>query len=282
MSTARKYIEVLAFVAVWMAAGWIFRLDGDAYLLLGVPLVALFQLFVRRQPLQKLWARDATSFRLDFVGIVLAALFILTPGYDLVVVALPKRLWVASLWLLCALAGAVFAAFALRQQRVSAARRGVRSFIAAVIIGIAIMAVGALARHHSIGFPLVRLFFLLKWFLLYFPVCFALEEVVFRGALDSHIYQLESNGQSTRSPWRTPANDPAAISAIFVSALWGVWHLPILSIPSASAFAAAIPAVIIVHTLVGVPLSFCWRASGTLLLPAVAHALIDAYRNTVM
>src|ERR1017187_4205682 len=272
MPTARKYIEVLAFVAVWMAAGWIFRLDANAYLLLGVPLVALFQLFIRRQPLQKLWARDATSFRLGLVGIVLAALFILAPGYDLVIVALPKRLWVVALWLLCALAGAVFAAFALRQQHASATRRGLRGFIAAVLIGVAIMAAGALARHHSIGFPLPKLFFLLKQFLLYFAVSFALEEVAFRGALDSHVYQPRSNGQAIGSPW---------LSAIFVSALWGVCHLPTLSIPSAPAFAAAIPALIIVHTLVGVPLSFCWRASGTLVLPAAAHALIDAYRNTI-
>jgi hypothetical protein len=273
MPAPRKYIEVLAFVAVWMAAGWIFRLDANAYLLLGVPLVALFQLFIRRQPLQKLWARDATSFRLGLVGIVLAGLLIIAPGYDLVVVALPRRLWVVALWLLCALAGTVFAAFALRQQEANAARRGLPSFMVAVVIGIAIMAAGALARHHSIGFPLPKLFFLLKQFLLYFAVSFALEEVAFRGALDSHIYQPRSDGQAIGSPW---------LSAIFVSALWGVWHLPTLSIPSAPALAAAIPALIIVHTLVGVPLSFCWRAGGTLALPAAAHALIDAYRNTVL
>jgi hypothetical protein len=273
MLTARKYIEVLAFVAVWMAAGWIFRLDANAYLLLGVPLVALFQLFIRRQPLQKLWARDATSFRLGLVGVVLASVLILAPGYDLVVVALPKRLWVVALWLLCALAGAVFAAFALCQQQASATRRGLRGFIAAVLIGIAIMAASALARHHSIGFPLPKLFFLLKQFLLYFVVSFALEEVAFRGALDSHVYQPKSHGESTGSPW---------LSAIFVSALWGLWHLPILPISTAPEFAAAIPALIVVQSLVGVPLSFCWRASGTLVLPAGAHALIDAYRNTVL
>lgn len=273
MPAAQKYVEVLAFVAVWMAAGWIFRLDANAYLLLGVPLVALFQLFVRRQPLQSLWVRDAPSFRLGLVGIGLAALLIVTPGYDLVVVALPKRLWVVALWLLCALAGAVFAAFALRQQHASANRRGLPDFMAAVLIGVAIMAASALARHHSIGFALPKLFFLLKQFLLYFAVSFALEEVAFRGALDSHVYQPRSNGQAIGSRW---------LSAIFVSALWGIWHLPTLSLPSAPAFAAAIPALIVVHTLVGVPLSFCWRASGTLVLPAAAHALIDAYRNTVL
>ena len=273
MPGARKYIEVLILVVVWMAAGWIFHLDPNAYLLLGVPLVVLFQLFIRRRPLRNLWARDATSFRLGMIGVVLAVLLILTPGYDLLLVALPKKWWIVALWLVCAMAGAVFAAFALGWQRASAARRGLPSFVSAVVIGIAIMAAGALARHHSVGFPLPKLFFLLKQFLLYFAVSFALEEVVFRGCLDSHVYRPRSDGQASEWPW---------LSAIFVSALWGIWHLPTLPLPSAPAFAAAIPALIIIHTLVGVPLSFCWRASGTLVLPAAAHALIDAYRNTVL
>jgi membrane protease YdiL (CAAX protease family) len=175
--------------------------------------------------------------------------------------------------LLCALAGAVAAAFALSHQRAIDARRGFPSFITAVLIGMAIMAAGALARHHPIGLPLSKTFFLLKQFLLYFVVSFVLEEVAFRGALDSHIYQPRSNGQRSGSPW---------LSAIFVSALWGLWHLPALPISSAPAFVAAIPTLIIVHFLVGVPLSFCWRASGTLVLPATAHALIDSYRNSLL
>jgi membrane protease YdiL (CAAX protease family) len=273
MPGARKYIEVLIFVVVWMAAGWIFHLDANAYLLLGVPLVVLFQLFIRRRPLRNLWARDATSFRLGMIGVVLAVLLILAPGYDLLLVALPKKLWVVALWLVCAMTGAVFAAFAFGWQRASAARRGLPSFVVAVLIGIGIMAASALAGHHLIGFPLPKLVFLLKQFLLYFTVSFALEEVAFRGALDSHVYQPRSDGQASGSPW---------LSAIFVSALWGIWHLPTVPIPSAPAFVAAIPALIIIHALVGVPLSFCWRASGTLVLPAAAHALIDAYRNTVL
>jgi membrane protease YdiL (CAAX protease family) len=99
------------------------------------------------------------------------------------------------------------------------------------------------------------------------------EEVAFRGALDSHVFRPQSDGQASGLPW---------LSAIFVSALWGIWHLPTAPVSSVSAFAAMIPVVIIIHTLVGVPLSFCWRASGTLVLPAAAHALVDAYRNTIL
>jgi hypothetical protein len=79
MPFARKYIKVLTFVLVWMAAGWIFHLGVYAYLLLGVPLVVVFQLFIGRQPLRHLWVRDATSFRLGLIGILLAALLILIP-----------------------------------------------------------------------------------------------------------------------------------------------------------------------------------------------------------
>ena len=273
MDTARRYIEVLVFVAVWMALGWIFHLDPNSYLLIGVPLVVLFQRFVRHRPLRQLWVRDAAAFRLTLVGIVIAVLLILAPGYDLIFMAVPKKLWVVALWLLCALAGAVFAAFAITQQRASAARRALPSFMSAVLIGMAIMAASALARHHDVGVPLSKLSLLLKQFLLYFTVTFVLEEVAFRGALDSHIYQPPTDGQQRgRLAW---------LSAIFVSALWGIWHLPLLPTGGAAAFAAAIPVLIIVHTLTGVPLSFCWRASGTLVLPAAAHALIDSYRNCV-
>ena len=74
MPRERKYIEVLIFVVVWMAAGWVFHLDANAYLLLGIPLVVLFQLFIARRPLRNLWVRDATTFRLGFIAVVLAAL----------------------------------------------------------------------------------------------------------------------------------------------------------------------------------------------------------------
>jgi membrane protease YdiL (CAAX protease family) len=197
----------------------------------------------------------------------------LAPGYDLVTFALPQKLWLVALWLLCAVAGAIVAAIAITQQPAGATRRGLPSFITAVLIGVAIMAASAFARHHPIGVPLSKLFLLLKQFLLYFVVSFVLEEVAFRSALDSHIYQPRTNGPQDGLPW---------LSAVFVSALWGIWHLPISAISGASAFAVAIPALIIVHTLVGVPLSFCWRASGTLVLPAAAHALIDSYRNSLL
>ena len=91
MDGARRYIEVLAFVALWMALGWMFHLDTNSYLLIGVPLVVLFQRFVRQRPLRQLWVRDAAAFRLGLVGSVIAVLLILAPGYDLIFVAVPEE-----------------------------------------------------------------------------------------------------------------------------------------------------------------------------------------------
>jgi hypothetical protein len=150
MDAARKYIQVLAFVALWMALGWIFHLDTNFYLLIGVPLVVLFQRFVRQRPLRQLWVRDAAAFRVGPGGIVIAVLLMLAPGYDLILVAVPKGFWVVGLWLLCALAGAVLAAFAITQQRARAARCSLPSFIAALLIG---MARGGSVSRRFVGEP---------------------------------------------------------------------------------------------------------------------------------
>jgi hypothetical protein len=88
MDVARRYIEVLVFVALWMALSWIFHLDANAYLLIGVPLVVLFQRFVRQRPLRQLWVGDAAVFRLGPVGSVIAVLLMFALGYDLMFVPL--------------------------------------------------------------------------------------------------------------------------------------------------------------------------------------------------
>lgn len=58
----RRYLEVAGFVAVWMALGWALHLSGEAYLQLGIPLVLLFQLALRRQPLVRLWVTDDKAY----------------------------------------------------------------------------------------------------------------------------------------------------------------------------------------------------------------------------
>lgn len=40
-SNVTRYLEATAFVAAWMALGWLLDADPEGYLLLGVPLTAL-------------------------------------------------------------------------------------------------------------------------------------------------------------------------------------------------------------------------------------------------
>jgi hypothetical protein len=269
---SRRYIESAVFVATWMTCGWLLRLSPDAYLVLGVPLVAFFQLVVRRCPLRQLWVREPEQqSRLNWLALPVAFSLMALPAYELFMVALPQRLWIGVLWLLCGMAGGGVATFVLQSQRTGALRRALPSFGATLLVGFVIMAVSAVLNGRSPVVAWGSMPFLLKQFFLYFAVSFTLEEVVFRGALDSHV-NLSGDPHGTQA-WG---------SALFVSALWGLWHLPSVAPRSVQALVILLASLLLVHTFVGVPLSFCWRQSGTLLLPAAAHALIDAYRNTIL
>lgn len=67
------------------------------------------------------------------------------------------------------------------------------------------------------------------------------------------------------------------MSALFVSAAWGVWHLPYVY--GTQPLGVLIGQLLIYHCAIGVPLSFARRRSGNLALPAGAHALMDALRD---
>ena len=274
MDAARRYIEVLAFVALWMALGWIFHLDTNSYLLIGIPLVVLFQRFVRQRPLRQLWVRDAAAFRLGLVGIVIAVLLILAPGYDLIFCRRTRR---SHGLLSCGFGAPWLALHLLPLQLLSSVQAPLAvpcpaSFQLCSSVWQSWQPAPQQATTTSVWrFQSCSCYSSSSYSTLRSLSCS--KEVAFRGALDSHIYQPLTGGQQRGgSAW---------LSAIFVSALWGIWHLPLLPTGSAAAFGAAIPVLIIVHTLTGVPLSFRWRASGTLVLPAAAHALIDSYRNCV-
>jgi len=267
-STARRYVECAAFVGVWIACGWALPVNPNEYLLLGVPLLAAFQLVVRRRPLRELWVRDASAFALRWPAPVLAAALAGLPAYELGSSLRVGQSGSAEAWLVCCLAGTAAAAFAIREQRMAALRRALPALVAALVLGCAVIAYAAVESGGTPAVPFFRIRFFLTQFLFYFPVCFVLEEVAFRGAIDAHVARPDATGAG------------AWASAIFVAALWGLWHLPLAGASEPPGPAAA--TLLAVHTLIGVPLSFCWRRGGTLLLPAAAHALIDAYRNTVL
>jgi hypothetical protein len=68
----RVVLEYAVLAVVWIGLGLILSVGVLPFLLLGVPLLVLFQL-VRRQPLQTLWARDTDSFARGWAGKLLVA-----------------------------------------------------------------------------------------------------------------------------------------------------------------------------------------------------------------
>ena len=180
---------------------------------------------------------------------------------------LRHRDWAGVAYGLAAVGGAVAVAYALRAMRRTTVRQLRFCILTAGAIGIAfnvLHAVGLAVRGHS---PLhaeasgVRG---LESFLLYVPALFVIEEVFFRGALDAYLHH--------------PDEGTGWVSAFFLSALWGLWHLPLFF---ADEGFRAIPALLLVQVAVGVPLSLWWRRSGNLVVPGTTHALIDAVRNAL-
>src|ERR1043165_2695975 len=270
MSEDRRAMEAIGFVGVWIGAGLFLRLDPNTYLLIGVPLLWLFQRYVRREALASLWVQGAASFDLKGIDWLVGLLLMAVPAVGIVTAV---RDWniINFLWWVCSLFGAIPAAFSLRNvSRMGSPRQAVVYALIAVGIGGGQWALSALGGGHSAMPRISALPELLENFLSYFTVCFVLEEVVFRGAIDSHV------ALAGVRDW------PAMGSALLVSGLWGLWHLPVGNAMNGKEnFALAPAGLVIVHSLVGIPLSFFWRKGGILALPAAAHALIDAYRNII-
>jgi membrane protease YdiL (CAAX protease family) len=125
----------------------------------------------------------------------------------------------------------------------------------------------ALAGSHEPAWSELRT--ALASFLLFVPVVFLLEEVWFRCVLDSHLHH--------------PGETRGALSAIYVSALWGIWHYPITPEPHRlQDLLPTLAYLLVVHILIGVPFSWSWRRSGNLFVPGSVHALIDAVRDAMI
>jgi len=263
-SRPRRIVEAVVFVAAWMVAGYLLPIDSNGYLLLGVPLTVVFQVVVRRRPLRELYSGSATRVALDRPGLALAGIVAVAPGWY-AVEALSTGRWTLLCWYLAAVAGAVCAAFCLRA---TSAARVLRSAALPLAAGSAVFALAYGLVHIATGTPVpvgAGLVTLARYSALYFPASFLLEEVAFRGALDSHIHHDGEPG--------------GLLSAVLVSVLWGVWHLPV---STGLPFSLLLGQLVVVHVLLGVPLSIAWRRSRNLAGPALAHAVNDAVRNALM
>ena len=265
-----RFLIVTLAVAVYIALGFLLHLDTYQYLLLGIPLLVLFQLGVHRQPLRTMWVRSGPPLRLDLWFFVLWILFSLMPIYFVWVARQQSNVEIAT-YSSAAIFGAFGLAYAVRAMRLT----NVRQLGFCILICVPIFFLFLLPsfrQWHT--YPLLNgLAFGAQQFLILTPVTFVMEEVFFRGVLDTYLHQDEK-----KTGWP---------SAIYISALWGLWHLPISLTLSQGALhwnqiLVIIATLLIVQIAIGVPLSIWWRRSGNLVVTGTTHALLDTIRNVLI
>jgi membrane protease YdiL (CAAX protease family) len=274
----RRWVEALAFVGVWIASGELLDMSANAYLLFGIPLTAGFQLLVRKKPIKDLWVRGGPGLSLRTVSLKLAIPLAIVPfGY--LVVSVVKGQGIISIYALAAIVGSGAAAYALgqfgretwRYLGLCLATAGVLGVL--LFTGLSMIAAwhDAPAVHPTGESPGPPALVGIRSLLLYIPALFIMEEVVFRGAIDSHVrHPGERHGVG--------ATVYGVASAIVVSVLWGLWHYPIT--PHASLI-EGVALVLPLQVAVGPFLSLFWRRSGNLMVPACVHATIDSVRNAL-
>jgi membrane protease YdiL (CAAX protease family) len=216
--------------------------------------------------------RGGPDLSLRTVSYRLAIPLAIVPVYHLIVSIVKAQGIGYFLYAVAAIVGAGAAAYALGQFRRRTWIDLVLCVATASLIGILLVldqAIHTATLAHPNGVHLrPNVLEGIDSFLLYVPALFMVEEVAFRGALDSHVrHPGEGSGLAIRTY--------GFASALFVSLLWGLWHHPILP-------QAPIWALLPLQVAVGPFLSLFWRRSGNLMVPGVAHALIDSVRNAMV
>jgi membrane protease YdiL (CAAX protease family) len=276
----RRWVEALAFVGVWIAAGLLLDMSPYTYLVFGIPLTAGFQLFVRKRPIKDLWVSGGPPLSLRTVSLKLAFLLAIGPFVWLVqlVVGVVSGLGVDTIFYgLAAIVGAGAAAYTLGQFRRETWLYLGLCLATAGLLGV--LTVIFQSAQSPTGLPPIAgrvgpdALQGIQSLLLLIPVMFMMEEVAFRGAIDSHVRPLgERHGVGSSTVY-------GIASAIVVSVLWGLWHYPIIP--------HELPVILIVIQLlwlqvtVGPFLSLFWRRSGNLMVPGFAHATMDSVRNAL-
>jgi len=259
---ARAAVATLV-IGGYMALGFVFGLGAEAYLLLGIPITIGFQVLVVRRQLRSLWLRQAPPMTFPPRSIVAIIVLAVAPA----IVALGGiRAGDPALvgWGLAGMVGAVGAVYALRAMDQNAVRSTIRTTVITGAVLVGIMVAYRLATGGFDGNFTAAITTTVISLLTYLPVVFVMEEVLFRGLIDTYLHGS------------TPGPDRA--SALYGSALWGIWHLPVAFIALG---VLTIPYLVVVHTILGYFFVTSWRQSGNLAAPGIAHAVIDALRNAV-
>ncbi|HZO73141.1 MAG TPA: CPBP family intramembrane glutamic endopeptidase [Ktedonobacteraceae bacterium] len=267
-----RFLIVTLVVAIYIFLGFALHFTGAQYQLLGLPILLLFQVGIHRQPLRTLWVRAGSPLSLDGWFFVLWGLLALFPAYAAVRAAMDLQFANAAEYGL-AIVGAFGMAYALRAMRATTWRSLGLCILTVGIIGLLPQFLSLLlphvlhlhiARQGTTPPPFLQsLTITIQWVLMA-PLGFMVEEVFFRGALDTYLHAGEQG-----TGW---------LSAVVVSALWGLWHLP-GQVIAAGQLLPTVIGLLAAQILVGVPLSLWWRKSGNMVVNDTAHALLDAIRN---
>jgi membrane protease YdiL (CAAX protease family) len=250
-------------IGSYMALGFAFGLSAEGYLLLGIPITIAFQALVVRRPLRALWLRNAPLVAFTPRSIVAVVVVAVAPAALAVRGALHGDP-VLAVYGLASIVGAVGAVYAIRAMDRDAARSTIRTTLitGGILVGIMVaFRLGSGGFNGTIGTAVGTAVISVATYL---PVVFVMEEVLFRGLLDTYLHGS------------TPGPDRA--SALYGSALWGLWHLPVLSLGLG---VLTTPYLVAVHTTLGYFLVTSWRRTGNLAAPGIAHAVTDALRNAI-
>lgn len=256
-----RYALTILFMVVYISLGFIFRLNAVSYLLLGIPLTIIFQLSVARQALYKLWLRESEKFSLTKLGWTITLCFIAFPIYQTILLATQDTLTLLNLgYYSAAILGAFGAGYCYSNFTKKTAKDFLLCFGITAVLRAGFYFLPFLTGKNEFNPDYIRA---IKSLLTYIPVAFVVEEVLFRGMLDTYIHQ----SQKADRIW----------SALFISVLWGLWHLPLSANGSKSIWFVALASTTI--SLWGVILSVFWRRTGNIAVPGFSHAFADAIRD---
>ena len=259
---ARAAVATLV-IGGYMTLGFVFGLGADAYLLLGVPVTIGFQILVVRRPLRSLWLRQTPP--MTFTPRSSGAIVVLAIAPAIVAVGGARDGDLALVgWGLAGMVGAVGAVYALRAMDRAAIHTRIRTTVITGAVLVGVMVAYRLATGGFNGNVTAAITTTAISLLTYLPAVFVMEEVLFRGLIDPYLHGS------------TP--DPDRASALYGSALWGIWHLPVAFI---SLGVLTIPYLVVIHAVLGYFFVSSWRRTGNLGAPGITHAVIDALRNAV-
>jgi membrane protease YdiL (CAAX protease family) len=260
-----RYIAVTLTISLYIGIGFLSHPDANTYLLIGIPITVLFQLLIARRPLRELWLRDGKPMCFDRGTAVWLLLFLIGPVLT-IIGGIRSGSWPIAIYGLIAILGAVGAALAFRVLPPAYLRQLGLLLVLTIPIGLARLflqraVAGTGLQELALG---KRFLAEIQSLLFYVPALFIAEEVFFRGALDSYLHAGEPG-----SGWA---------SAIYISVLWGLWHTPIVGPISVTVVLVLVGAQLVA----GLILTWFWRQTGNMAMPATIHAIIDAVRNALL